>query len=78
MSTEETTSTPRLPLKREREEDNEIEDPSKQTTLFDSPPLSGEKLSKGSPMDQEVNMSSSVEILDAESDDSVIDLTQEM
>ena len=70
-----------LPLKREREEDS----PSCETklerhggaSLSDSPLLREDKGSN-SPMDQDVNLCSSIEIIDAESDDSVIDLTQEV
>lgn len=46
--------------------------------INDSPAVKSEKEShSSSPMDQDVSMSGSIEILDSTSDDSVIDLTQD-
>ena len=49
-------------------------------TVRDSPTLSIEEGSQGSPMEQDpsVSLPSRIEILDSELDDSVIDLTQDV
>ena len=72
-----------LPVKREREESTDSENqPCKKvsTAVTDTPTLRGEDGSQDPPIEQdlvEVDMSNSIEILDSELDDIVIDLTQD-
>ena len=66
-----------LPVKRERESANETElrvQINKKPLIADDPMVRNEE---ESPMDQDVILPNSVEIVEPESDDSVIDLTQD-
>lgn len=79
-SSHKTLSLLQLPVKRERELLSSCETEPQPKTCKKIPVIdnSSENQTQSSPMDQDVSLSSSIEIVDPESeDDSVIDLTQD-
>ena len=68
-----------LPVKRERDPASETKSTSqvnKKVLIADHPTVSS-RIEEESPMNEEIILSNSIEIVEPESDDSVIDLTQD-